>query len=245
LKNRVIFEDDFESGNRDKWNSQYTSGGGVITVTNTNPYCGNFSARFQTPFALGSSYAALRRNPWSTGRTYTELYVEACVYIAAGLPLPGGGERFYLIEMATKKNGLGMSTPVVQIYNTGGIDKWGLYLMWQDPIGTPHQTDVFGSSSVQPNRWYKLLLYWRKGTNGLVELYVDGKLEIRWEGNTYTEGNICGVNFGTQKYAWGLSYATDIYGDEFLVYRKKMSDIQDESPKWNSGSRLRFLHRVS
>ena len=161
---RVIFYDDFETGDFSKWSGTLEDDG-ITSVESADPYLGIYHSQFVLDPAsdwdgYGGSYYNI---PWWEG-THTELYSR--VYYKFDT-LPANGYHFGFSSMLAENwdNRSGVS-----LVNEGGQYFWQLYFNNTTTNSMPFVPQI--------NKWYSIELYTKVGTtDGEARFWVDGELK--------------------------------------------------------------------
>ena len=204
---KIIFEDNFESGDFNKWTGTYTTTSETVRVVDWRPLEGNFHGRFKSDGSgrYENAYCYKKIN------SADEIYVRAYVNIPKGLPLEDNGDRFYVIRLRAKGN----SIAGIGIRRNGNVDKWIIYARdgsgW---IGPVYATDP----SIKAWRWYCIELHWKKdATQGLVEVYIDSTKVLEISGiDTSYFGGVDEIDFGLIS-STRVQKSVIVYGDSLVA----------------------------
>jgi hypothetical protein len=208
-----VFAEGFESGNFSRWDGTLQSGGTASVVSvpakaNTLPLLGTHVAEFKFGSTSGGGGAFVYKNVNSS-----EIYARAYFYVGQGLPLPAANDRFYLIEFNDAATYLG----VLGIRKVNGVDRWVLV----GKAGTTFAAPTYGSALPSTPQWVCVELHLRVGTNGVLESFINGKLDVHMSGNNSAWGNIRRVMFGiplkTGPPSAPSDYAMDVYLDQCVI----------------------------
>lgn len=208
-----IFADGFESGNFSKWDGASQSNGtsSVVPVpakANTLPFLGTHVAEFKFASTSGAGYAYVYKNVNSS-----EIYARAYFYIGQGLPLPANNDRFYLIEFNDPTTYMG----VLGIRKVNGTARWVLV----GKAGTSFGYAKYGSALPSTPQWICVELHLKVGTNGVLQSFINGKLDIQMSGNNSAWGNIKRIMFGIPIKMGPpnapSNYAIDAYLDQCII----------------------------
>ena len=199
-----FFEDDFESGDFSEWTGISTTSGENATVgylgAHHGTFCGRFTSNGDSEREQAYCYKAIDQE---------ETYARGYFYITRGLPLSDDEDRLYFLRLTAG----GQSLVGAGIRRNGGVDRWVLYARnssgWVEPVYAT-------SPAIQTCRWYCIELHWKQHpSQGLAEMYVNGKKVLRIEGiDTTYFGNADTIDFG-------LISATNVQEhvlDELVVY---------------------------
>ncbi|MCX2726787.1 metallophosphoesterase [Thermomicrobium sp. 4228-Ro] len=154
----ALFADDFESGTLADWST--VSG---LTLTNEQPYSGQYAARALSTSGTAASASAILPS------TTSDVYVRVRFFVSSQ-----GANTVYLLKLRTATGG-----------SLGGI-----FLSSTGKLG--FRNDVAGQSTttttgVTPGTWHTLLLHVVVGTNGSVEIWYDGNQIATISGNLGTD----------------------------------------------------------
>lgn len=209
-----IFETGFESGDLSDFD-EVTQNLGFATVEQF-PYSGVYSGKFTIDPTLVYAYV----------RAYKYLnmpvvFARGLFYISQGLPLPADNDRFYFIRI---HNAAGLYVATVGLRRSeGNPTRWviaGGYL----ENGEQRFYEVYGLSA-PPNagEWICIELVY-DSINNLVELYINGKLEISIAMNFTETGNANAVAFGitakpgqTDSPPSNSLYTVEVFADEIAI----------------------------
>lgn len=200
------FEDDFESGNFNKWTGTTTTSGETVTVANYDPYSGNYHGRFASNGGSGVEHAYCYMTV-----DQEKVYARGYFQINQGLSLSDNDDRFYFLRFRAG----GQSLAGIGIRRHNGVEKWMVYgrdgSSWVWPTYTT-------SPSIERFRWYCIELCWHKdAAQGRIEMYIDGQkiFEITDIDTSYY-GNVDTVQFGLVT-ATGVQNTLKIYGDSLAI----------------------------
>ena len=193
---RVLFQDEFESGNFRAWNGTFTTAGNNATVTSTNPYEGRYHGRFQTnAIASGMTYAYTYAD---LSPAVSEVYARAYFYIVSGLPLDDNYDRFGLIAFEIGGN----LQSTFRVYRSGNVDRFSI-------VGLTNTGSVQNSTdAVSPveGRWYCLEFYIKvHNTTGEYRAWINGVERI-----TITNVNTASYGSGVGRVRFGLTAIVNV-----------------------------------
>ena len=204
---RIIFKDNFESGDFSKWTGTYVTKSETVRVVDWRPLEGDFHGRFRSDGGGRYENAYCYKKISSVD----EIYVRAYVNIPRGLPLEDNGDRFYVIRLRANGNSLAG----IGIRHNGGVDKWIIYARdgsgWVGPV-------YAAEPNVKGGRWYCIELHWKKDSSqGLVEVYINGIkiLEISGIDTSYF-GGVDEIDFGLIS-ATRVQKSVIVYGDSLVA----------------------------
>jgi len=208
-----IFADGFESGNFSKWSGieQVNGTASVVSVPasiDTLAFLGAHVAEFTFASTSGGGYVYVYENVNSS-----EVYARAYFYVGQGLSLPAVNDRFYLIELNGPTGYLG----VLGIKDVNGTDRWVLV----GKAGTSFAAPMIGSALPSTPQWVCVELNLNVGANGVLQSFINGKLDIQMSGNNSAWGNISKVMFGVPIKMGPPNapseYAVNVYLDQCVI----------------------------
>ena len=193
---KVIFEDEFESGDFGAWDGTYTSVGNDATVSSTNPYESLYHGRFQTnAIVSGSTYAYCYED---LSPAISEVYARGYFYVVDGLPLNDNYDRFGLIGFEVG----GTLTATFRVFRSGDVDRFNI-------IG------INGTGSVQKStdaiypaegQWYCLEFYIKvHNTLGEFRAWINGVEQI-----TIRNLNTAHYGIGVSRVRLGLTATINV-----------------------------------
>ena len=205
---RIIFEDNFESGDLSKWTGIYTTRSETVRVVDWRPQEGSFHGRF------ASDGEERYENAYCYKKidAVDEIWVRAYVNVPKGVPLDDNGDRFYFIRLRANGNSLAG----VGIRRKGNVDKWIVYARngkgWVGPVYAKEL-------SIKAWKWYCIELHWKRDVaQGLVEVYIDGEKILGIDGiDTSYFGGVDEIDFGLIS-ATKVQKPMVIYGDNLVVF---------------------------
>lgn len=199
------FVNGFETGDFSTWTGTSVTPGGTVTVVNTIPYEGNFSARFASNGTGGFEAAYCYESISDSNHVHASGYF----YISQS-GITENDDRFYLIKFLAGNVGVAYAG----WRSVGGVDIWELTI--REATGW---TSVYSTSSPALNVWYELELDWTKdATNGQSELSVDGTQVCAIQNqNTTAFGDVTQVRYGLAE-VYNCS-STTIYVDSCQILR--------------------------
>jgi len=201
-----LFEDDFESGNFNKWTGTTTTSGETVTVASYDPYSGNYHGRFASNGGseVEDAYCYMTVDQ-------EKVYARGYFQINQGLPLSDNDDRFYFLRFRAG----GQSLAGVGIRRHNGVEKWMVY----GRDGSSWVWPTYATSpSIETYRWYCIELFWHKdAAQGRIEVYIDGQKIFEITSiNTAYYGNIDSIQFGLVT-ATGVQNSLKVYGDSFAI----------------------------
>ncbi|MEM2506059.1 MAG: M14 family metallopeptidase [Nitrososphaeria archaeon] len=215
---KILFEDEFESGDFSVWSGAYTTSGDNATVVSINPYEGVYHGCFQTGAITSGvkyAYSYVELSPPAS-----EVFARGYFYIAEGLPLDDSGDRFGLIGFEV--NGQIQST--LRIYRSGGVDRFNI-------VGLNGSSAVQKSSdAVYPveGRWYCLEFYIKvHGTRGEYRAWINGVERIALTNlDTASYGNgVSRVRFGLTSSVNAQHYV-EVYCDSVVISTRYVGQLR-------------------
>jgi hypothetical protein len=208
-----IFADGFESGSFSRWSGVAESNGTASVVSvpvsvDTLAFLGSRVAEFNFASTSGGGYAYVYENVNSS-----EIFARAYFYVGQGLPLPAVNDRFYLVEFSDAAGYLG----VLGIKDVNGTDRWVLV----GKAGSSFSGPVLGSALPSTPQWVCVELHLKVGANGVLQSFINGKLDIQMSGNNSAWGNISRVMFGVPIKMGPPNapsdYAVNVYLDQCVI----------------------------
>ncbi len=125
----ILFEENYESNNLDKWDAIITSDGETAMTYSYAPYEGRYHGRYANDGSSTSEYAYT-----SLDVDEDEIYARGYFYVIQGLSLSDNDDRFYLIRFQANGQSLGAAG----IRREDGVDKWVIFsrsgTSWVGPI---------------------------------------------------------------------------------------------------------------
>lgn len=193
---RVLFQDDFESGDFRLWSGTAATAKDNATVAPTNSYKGMYSGHFETSAIIsGTKYAYSYRD---LSPAEVEVHARGHFYIANGLPLDDNGDRFGLIAFEIN----GQLQGSFRIYRSGGIDRFSV-------VGLNGGSSVSkDTDSVYPTegRWYSLEFSIKvSSTTGEYRAWIDGVERI-----TVTNIDTAMYGSGVTRVRFGLTSTVNV-----------------------------------
>lgn len=158
---RVIFYDDFESGDFSKWSGIFENDG-TTSVESLDPHWGRYHSQFVlNPINNWDGYGG---SYFNIPGDYTSLYLRAYYKFDT---LPANGYGFWFGSMLTDwwedRSSIGL-------VNQGGQYSWALYFNNTTTYSAPF--------TPQTNKWYSIELYTKVGTiEGEARVWIDGELK--------------------------------------------------------------------
>ena len=215
---RVLFEDDFESGDFSAWNGTSITVGDNAMVASTSPYDGMYHGCFQTDAIVsGLKYAYCYE---VLSPAVSEVYVRGYFYIVDGLPLDENDDRFGLIGFEVN----GQLQCTFRIHHSGGVDRFNI-------VG------LNGTGSVQKStdaiypvekRWYCLEFYIKvHGTRGEYRAWINGVERI-----TITNLDTTRYGIGVNRVRFGLTstinvqHYVDVYCDSVVMSTRYVGQLR-------------------
>jgi sarcosine oxidase delta subunit len=159
------------------------TGGETVSVVNTRPHHGNYSAIFTSNGEGGFENAYCHKSV-----TSSELFARGYFYVSQS-GISSDLDRFFFIIFRSGNNGLAYAG----WKRMGGVTKWCITMR----DGTTY-VDDFALTNPSTGRWYSVELHWKKDSaNGLAEMWVDGTLVCSsYDMNTSAYGDISTVQIG-------------------------------------------------
>lgn len=192
----TVFQDDFESGNLNNWNQQYTTGE-TTSVTTISPHNGTYQFKASCDGSSGGEYAYLYKD---FGGAYTELYFRMYFNFSA---VPDDGYYYDIMKVGSPEDD---SVVTVKISREGYAA-----IAWKLCYSGGSQT--YGTPAI--NTEYCLEVYARLGTSGACKLYLDSSERISYSGSMGSGTYFSRLSIGT-RYSWGQE-AHDIFIDSVYI----------------------------
>lgn len=191
---RILFEDEFESGDFTAWNGTCSVYGNV-SVKSLNPYEGLYHGLSKTiALASGISYAY----SYVSLSPVSEVYARAYVYINEGLPLDDNNDRFGLIAFEVD----GHLQATFRVYHSAGVDRFNI--IGFNGTGTIQKS----ANNIFPvmGRWYCIEFYIKiHETKGEYRGWINGVERI-----TITNINTSRYGFGVNRVRFGLTSTINV-----------------------------------
>jgi len=223
--NFMIFSENFESGNINRWDHTSIINGAAISILPNSPFGDNY-ANFTT-FGLGSGYQA---DALGINRSLSEVYAAGYFQVVNGLPLSDDGDRFLFIYFGSSNPESAIALAGV-IHTSDGFDHWAFGVLNGSCSGSSWNNFINTSTSVLPNRWYFIELYWKKDNmNGTARMLVDNQLvgEIKNQ-NTSDCGDVYNLRMGINN-ASNIQLPLEVHGD-CMSFGSKMIEEKCYPPK--------------
>lgn len=170
----TIFQNGFEEGNFSQWLGPYVGGvGGTATVVSVRAHSGMYSASFIMAAALAFGEVKVQKKLLSG--TGAKIFFREYLYINRGIAEMMTNDRWYPIRMIDAAGGHIMLAGSRQ---NGSADPNIYWSIWCAGPGT-HKFGTHPISSIA--KWICVEIHYDK-TMQLYELYIDGVLEISWQG---------------------------------------------------------------
>jgi len=181
----LIFYDDFESGNSDKWTQKIENGGTFTVESAADAYQGTYLAKATVGSNL-DDYVSLRKTVTSTDNLYISVYMRFdSLYSAEG----------YVIAGPMFRNSGASSMAMSILSFDGATRKWGVRY-WDSPVWKNILES--GTSTVEAGKWYFVeMQVIISDTNGELHLWVDGVEKISASGldtNDYGSINTAAIS---------------------------------------------------
>lgn len=201
----IIFEEDYESNNLNKWDEISTSSGETATTHSYAPFEGQHHGRFSNDGSSSSEYAYT-----SVNVDEDEIYARGYFYPITGLSLSDNNDRFYFIRFQAN----GQSIGGAGIRRENGVDKWVLF----GRDGSGWEGPELADSPTVTSRWTCIELHWKKdNSNGVLEMYVDGQKVLAFTNlDSDNYGNVDTVNIGYVS-ATNVQQSMIIYSDLIVI----------------------------
>ena len=214
---RVLFQDEFESGDFSGWSGTYSSSGGNVVVASVNAYEGFYHGRFQTnAVASGVKYAYCYCD---LSPSVSEVYARGYFYTVGGLPLDDNYDRFGLIGFEVN----GQLQCTFRVHRSGGVDRFNIVGL--NGAGTVEaSTDV-----VYPveGQWYCLELYIRvHDSRGEYRAWINGVERI-----SITNVNSARYGVGVSRVRFGLTatlnvqHLVEVYCDSVVISTRYVGQL--------------------
>jgi len=223
--NFMIFSENFEGGDISRWDHTSIINGATISVLPNSPFGDNY-VNFTT-FGLGSGYQA---DALGIDRSLSEVYAAGYFQVVKGLPLSDDGDRFLFIYFGSSNPESAIALAGV-IHTSDGFDHWAFGVLNGSCSGSSWNSFINTSTSVLPNRWYFVELYWKKDNiNGTARMWVDNQLvgEIKNQ-NTSDCGDVYNLRMGINN-ASNIQQKLEVQGD-CMSFGSKMIEEKCYSPK--------------
>ena len=194
--NEIIFKDDFESGNLNKWSGTTVTYRDTVTSRDSIPYDGDHHARFYTTGSSQSSENAyLRQNVNLQKATVTGQF-----YFSSSSILRDNYDRLYLIRLRSSNGDIAMAG----IRRENGVNKWMLYT---------NGIQTSSAINIEVEEYQEVTLQWNAAQH-TAELYVNGQKILESNTNSYT--SVTRVDMGIIS-TYRVQNSLVIYGDNFTI----------------------------
>jgi hypothetical protein len=213
---KVLFQDDFESGDFRVWNGTYSSSGSTV-VEAGNAYEGSYHGSFNTDAVVSGVNCAYS---YVDLASVSEVYARAYYYIVDGLPLDDNGDRFGLIAFEVG----GQLQTTFRIYRSDGVDKFNI--IGYNGTGTVQKS----ADGVLPTegRWYCLEFYIKvHSSRGEYRCWINGVERI-----TITDLDTSRFGSGVTRVLFGLTssvnvqHPVNVYGDCVVVSTRYVGQLK-------------------
>jgi hypothetical protein len=205
-----IFEDGFESGDTTAFDGVDLSNA-TAEVVDTKAFKGKYSLKCVMPATGDNANARVVKNI-----SKDEVYVRAYFWIERQMP-PDNDDRYALIRIIEAS---GNYAATFQIYKTGGVPRWKI----TGKATTGFAAGKLGSAVPTEPQWICLEAHVRRGTDGLMELYVNGVKDIEYTGDasgietlTQVQVGIAAKSGTTSAPPAPSSYDLEIYTDDMVI----------------------------
>jgi hypothetical protein len=197
-----LFADGFESGNFIAWSGTSTTSGSA-NVASTLHHSGTYSGQFSVITGSGTRRAYCYENLASL----TQLYANAWVYIADGLPL-ASGQSMWLIQF---------EGPVGTVLGSFGIRADASGSHWAVQSGnSPFAVAASSVPAPVEGQWYLLQAYYTHAATGkTIVLTVNGVEVVSLSQNTAASSNVMRARFGVGYYV--TSSTASVYIDDVTI----------------------------
>jgi len=224
----TVFTDGFESGNFSAWTGTDGTSGETATVVNTIAHHATYSAKFTSNGNLGTESAYCHKRITASAELYARGYFRVKT---SGIAANWDG--FNLMMFRAGESTLWNPVAWAGWKMVDGVVRWSLLI--RDGTGFVW-ADALSTASPALNQWYCVELHWWKhSTQGLAELYVNGKLVCSLKGkNTSAFGNVERLDFGLPELVDLAS--TTVYCDCVKVARIYVGPESIFSDGFESGS---------
>jgi hypothetical protein len=217
----TIFTDGFGSGSFSAWTGTDGTSGETETVVNTMAHHAPYSAKFTSNGNLGTESAFC----YKTITPSAELYARGYFRVTTS-GIATNWDSFYLMMFRAGESALFNPVAWAGWIMMDGVVRW--HLLIRDGTGFVW-TEALSTASPALNQWYCVELHWWKhSTQGMAELYVNGRLACSITGKDTTAfGNVERLDFGlpelvnlppsTTAYCDCVKVARTYVGPEFIV----------------------------
>jgi hypothetical protein len=185
----TLFSDGFESGDSSAWSGTTVTSGDNVAVVGTNPFRGDYSARFETN---GVASGIKRASVYKSISESSLIYARGYFYFVEGLPLMDNDDYFAVIQFLSPDGDVICSLQIRKIQGQDVFHLSGISGSMSWVHGSTY--DILPAE----DKWYGVELYaYIHATAGVYKIYIDGVERISAANvNTTRCGNISAIRFG-------------------------------------------------
>jgi parallel beta-helix repeat protein len=190
------FSDGFETGSFSNWVGTAGTSGETVSINTFRRHHGAYSARFTSNGGGGYERAYCYQAIDSS-----EVYARGYFFVSQS-GIRERNDRFFCLILNSGANGLAYAG---WRQTSNGL-RWCLTARDETSY-----VDVFSSNAPSTGRWYCVELHWKRGVDGLAEMWVDGNLVCQVNPNTDAFGDATQLRVGLAEIYRCRS--TIVYGD--------------------------------
>ncbi len=200
----IAFQDNFESGSTSSWTDATITYKDTVSVTSSNPYEGDHSARFYTSGSSSSRENAFLSRSTDMQDAYASAFFRIISSTTGTQILRDNGDRFYMLRFSNDDDN---DLALAGIRRENGVNKWMLF------TGNSYKTS--SAVPVQADKWYNIELHWNADQT-IAQLFVNGAKILEIDASTRSNPTVANAEMGIL-YTYSVQNPLLVYGDFFKL----------------------------